>query len=428
MNNLNKKKLIFIQLNEINFDELKKYSKHYKFKFFNENFFEKLVITKSEEKYEFLEPWIQWVSIYTGLEAKDHKIFRLGEFEDKNLSQFYKLIENKGYSVGAIGPMNFNNNLKMPLYYIPDPWSRLESDNKWINILITKTIKKFVNENSSKSKSYFDYLKLFFIFLIFFRFKNLKLLIKLITKINNHWNKALLFEFIINNIHLKKIEKHNPDFSSIFFNSGAHIQHHYYFNSRFYNKIKNPEWYVKKTEDPVFEMFKFYDEILLEYFSNPKYDLIIATGLRQIPYDRIKYYYRLKNHEDFLKKISVKYKKVTPKMSRDFIIDFENLDDTKNAKKIFDDLNTYNDKKIFLVDLKQNSMFVTLIINEDITKNYPIRINDKNFIDLDKYINFIALKNGMHDQKGYFYSNFEKPSMANNQHIKTIFGVIDNYF
>ena len=55
MNNLNKKKLIFIQLNEINFDELKKYSKHYKFKFFNENFFEKLVITKSEEKYEYLK-------------------------------------------------------------------------------------------------------------------------------------------------------------------------------------------------------------------------------------------------------------------------------------------------------------------------------------------------------------------------------------
>ena len=77
---------------------------------------------------------------------------------------------------------------------------------------------------------------------------------------------------------------------------------------------------------------------------------------------------------------------------------------------------------------KQNSIFVTLIINEDITKKYPIRINDKNFINLYEYVNFIALKNGMHDQKGYYYSNFEKPSMANNQHIKTIFRVIDNYF
>ena len=72
----NKKKLIFIQLNEINFELLKNYSNKYNFKFFNSQFLEKLVNTKSENEYSLLEPWIQWVSIYTGLEAKKHKIFR----------------------------------------------------------------------------------------------------------------------------------------------------------------------------------------------------------------------------------------------------------------------------------------------------------------------------------------------------------------
>lgn len=424
----NKKKLIFIQLNEINFDELKKYSNNYKFKFFNKDFFKKLINTQSESEYKLLEPWIQWPSIYTGLKANEHNIFRLGDGDKKSFTSFYNTIENKGYSVGAIAPMNLSLNLKSPIYFLPDPWSKSSSDNKWINNFITKTIKKFVNENSSRDKSYLDYIRLIFIAIIYFRFKNIKLLLKLLKNIGNHWNKALLFDYLLNNIHIKKIKKYNPDLTSIFFNCGAHIQHHYYFNSTFVDDIENPEWYLKKDEDPIFEMFKFYDELLLEYINNHNYDLVIATGLRQIPYDRVKYYYRLKNHEDFLKKISINYKNVIPKMSRDFIIDFENLEDAKNAELILNNLNIYNNKNIFLVDLKQNSIFVTLTINEEISKNYRIKIDDNKFVNLNDYINFVALKNGMHDQKGYFYSNFEKPSFEKNNHVKSIFEVINNYF
>ena len=53
------KKLIFIELNEINFDLIKKYSEKYKFKVFNKEFLDNLKTTSSEEKYEMIEPWIQ---------------------------------------------------------------------------------------------------------------------------------------------------------------------------------------------------------------------------------------------------------------------------------------------------------------------------------------------------------------------------------
>ena len=423
-----KKKLILIQLNELNFELIKKYSEKYKFKFFNENFFDKLIETKSEKEYQFLEPWIQWVSVYTGLEAKEHGVFRLGDSENKDFNNLYNLIEKKGFSVGAIAPMNLNNKLKRPLYFIPDPWSRLNSDNKWINKFITKIVKKFVNENSSKNKSLKDYFSLLFIVIIFFRFKNFKLLIKILKGIRNHWNKALLFEFILNNIHLKKIKRYNPDFSSIFFNSGAHIQHHYVFNSIFNNKIENPEWYVKKNQDPIFDMIIFYDELLNEYSKNKKYDLILATGLRQIPYDRRKYYYRLKSHENFLKKISVKFEKIIPKMSRDFLIIFKNFDDVAIAEKIFNTINKINNKNIFLIDVRKNSIFVTLAINDEILAGYKIKINSNNTLDLSKYVNLIALKNGMHHEKGYYYSSFKIPTLEKNQHIKKIYQVIKKYF
>ena len=129
-------------------------------------------------------------------------------------------------------------------------------------------------------------------------------------------------------------------------------------------------------------MLKFYDEIIFEYQKNKDYDLMIATGLRQIPYDRIKYYYRLKNHNEFLKKISVKFKDVIPKMSRDFIVFFDDQESTNKAEKIFNQINELNKMQIFYTDKRNNSIFVTLTINDQISDKYEIMVNKDNRINI----------------------------------------------
>ena len=69
-----------IQFNESNFDIIKKYSNKYDLpnfkKLLNSNTF---ASTKSENKYEYLEPWIQWYSFYTEMPYEDHNVFHLGD-------------------------------------------------------------------------------------------------------------------------------------------------------------------------------------------------------------------------------------------------------------------------------------------------------------------------------------------------------------
>ena len=84
--------------------------------------------------------------------------------------------------------------------------------------------------------------------------------------------------------------------------------------------------------------------------------------------------------------------------------------------------------KIFYTDKRNNSIFVTLTINDQISDKYEIMVNKDNRINLNNYVNFIAIKNGMHDQKGYFYSNFEHFNLKNNDHVKNIYNVINDYF
>ena len=142
-------KLLLIQLNEINFELVDKYLsnsseskfvnlKHIKKKY---NFFE----TYSEDKYENLEPWIQWTSVYLGKKYEKHRIFRLGDIINfPNEKQIFEQIENRGFKVGAISPMNAENRLKNPSYFIPDPWTNTQSDSSKLSKKLTLMLDKLL--------------------------------------------------------------------------------------------------------------------------------------------------------------------------------------------------------------------------------------------------------------------------------------------
>ena len=413
-----KKKLLFIQLNELNLELVQKYSNNINFKFFNKNFFEKLLVTDSETNYDLLEPWIQWASVYTGKTAKEHNIFRLGDIEKYNGTSMFNVIEELNKSVGIICSMNLKNNLKKPKYFLSDPWTKTLSGPSKIIQFISNTISKAVNMNSHSSMSITLYFRILAVVLITFRFKNIFLYLKLIFNIKKKWNKALLLDLILHDLHLNLIKKHKTDFSCIFLNAGAHIQHHYFLNSKYSNNkgLKNPEWYVEKKHDPLLDAIFFYDNILSDYRTLNDYELVLATGLSQKPYDRLKFYYRLKDHGDFLKKLDINFLKVEPRMTRDFLISFNNKEEKKQAIKKLKNFNDINKLEIFSLEDRDNSIFVTLLLNRDINDYGEIIIENQKNILFKDHVVFVALKNGMHEAKGYFYSNF-------NTNIKNIFQI-----
>ena len=227
---MNSKKIILIQLNEINFDFFKKYAKE---KFNNLNYvFSKMKCSISENSYEKLEPWIQWVSVYSGKSADQHGVFRLGDVVNSKIDQIYEIVESRGYEVGAIMPMNAVNRLKKPSYFLPDPWTQTVSDNSFWSKMMTKVFSQIVNDNSNQKISITNYFKLLMIFFKFFRLKNsFKYLHLFLSSIKFPYRKAFFLDLLIHDIHMKLLKEKKANFSTIFFNAGAHIQHHYFFNS-----------------------------------------------------------------------------------------------------------------------------------------------------------------------------------------------------
>ena len=300
------KQLILLELNELNFDYVKEYFKICEIsslkKISNE-----IIYTSSENEYKLLEPWIQWESIHTGCTASEHKVFRLGDSIFSSKKQIFKELDEDKIKVGVISSMNARNNLENTSYFIPDPWTQTESDKSFFSKLITKVIRDLVNNNSSGQFSKLNYIYILIILAKFVRSKKyFSFLLIFYKSLTKKWFRPLFLDKLLHEIHLNLFKKRKPNFSCIFFNGAAHIQHHYLLNSLANtSNFKNPKHIIKNEFDPFKDAILVYDEILKDYLTQD-IDLIVATGLTQTIYDKKKYYYRLINHNFFLKNLDIK--------------------------------------------------------------------------------------------------------------------------
>jgi hypothetical protein len=427
------KRLVLVELNELNFDLAAVYAKKYGFANLAK-VIKSARITSSEVQYEELEPWIQWVSVHTGKTAAEHGVFRLGDIVQAEAQQVFEVVERAGYKVGAISPMNARNSLERPAYFVPDPWTRTTTDSTFWSRTLSKAISQAVNDNSDQKLKLQSVLSLLAGLFYFANPRNYLRYLKLaLSSRSARWRKALFLDIFLHDVHIKLFKKTSAQFSTVFFNAGAHIQHHYLLNAREVVEpaVQNPSWYLDAKHDPFKEMLAEYDRILGDYLAMEKVDLIVATGLAQKPYDRVKYYWRLKDHVSFLEAIGLKCRRVLPRMTRDFLIEFDSSASAAEAEKILRSMLSVTDNiSIFgEIENRGDSLFVTLTYGSDITDDFLVSIGNQKF-DLKPHVVFVAIKNGMHVSKGhaYFKGDIERYAARPDQHVKSLYTAIVRYF
>tara|TARA_X000000950_G_scaffold288969_1_gene408783 strand:- start:188 stop:1477 length:1290 start_codon:yes stop_codon:yes gene_type:complete len=415
-------KAFIIQLNEVNLEFLIKYSSKYNLKNISHALNLNLIETESENEYDNLEPWIQWTSFYTSKKFSDHNVFRLGDNENLDSSQFFDKILNSGKSLGCILPMNGGHSPNKASFYISDPWSNFSQVGSKFEKKLGSTLSKIVNDNNKSAFNLND-LIIFAAGVILkgYFFRNIKSYFSLlINSFKKPWYKAIFLDFFLANFHLRMHFKYKTDVSSIFLNCGAHIQHHYFLNSEFIDKNseKNPNWYLNEKHDPLKDVMKMYDQILEKYLKQKNHKIFIISGLSQSPREKPVFYWRLNDHENFLKTIGIEFKKVLPRMTRDFIITFENLNNLDKGYDILKSLHDQNKNKLFDTlekKMKDFSIFATLSYSLPTEGKYFFKEDKK--IHLKEHLNFVAIKNGNHNSRGFCISNSEILKNEENTYI-----------
>ena len=413
------KNKLAINLNEINWEWLLGYARLKNFKNIVSLFSLEMVTTKSEKQYKYLEPWIQWPTYYLGKSFSKHNYFHLGDADknNKNYSIYNYFQDNEG-DVLALAPMNCSFKPKNNSLLIHDPWSKkgVVNGSNFLN-KFWDAICYFVNENSTNNFK-INYLIYLFVGLIrFARFRNYFFYLKLLTlSIFFKWARAIFLDLLLFDVYFSLVKPGRYKYSSIFLNAGAHIQHHYLYDSLIYKsqkgKNENPTCYssiFSKFLDPLYQIYKVYDHITYDLLRlSKKFNIEITTGLQQKENPKPYFQYRIKNFEDFFNLISIKYTHYEKKMSRDVYVFFNNKCDLESARKELYKF-TINNKPLFKIWLskKDLSMFVQVSYRGDLRALKMVKF-DNQLIDFTKFFTVVSIENAIHITKGWHINNFHK--------------------
>lgn len=406
---MTEKQLIFLELNEVNFEFIEYYVSQRKLNNFK-HLIEKhgYAETSSENDYDHLEPWIQWVTAHTGLSFAEHQVYRLGDIINHDIPQIWERLEKLGFKVGAVSPMNAKFRLKDPAFFVPDPWTQTEVHADEADQRFFAAISKAVNENASGRMDFKSFKDFALGALRNAAIASYPTYLRLLRSARSKaWYRALFLDQLLTDMFIRLMDRDKPQFASLFLNAAAHIQHHYMFNSRaLADAPVNPSWYLAPSDDPVFDVYELYDQIIGRVIRKfPEARVMLATGLHQVPHHTTTFYWRLKDHESFMRQIGVDFSSIEPRMSRDFLVTCRDAASAAVAQAQLENAHADDGSRLFSVDNRGCDLFVMLIYAKDIDPELGMVSGNHRVSRLRDYVNFVAIKNGEHDGTGYFLDN-----------------------
>tara|TARA_Y200000002_G_scaffold44825_2_gene32466 strand:- start:922 stop:2211 length:1290 start_codon:yes stop_codon:yes gene_type:complete len=412
--------LLVVELNEFDPVFLRKNAIKLKLQnilyFLNLNYTE--TFTLEEKEHHGLDPWVQWVSIHSGLPFSKHKIARLGQTKKQNNIQIWnKLGENYKLTWGVWGVMNAPcGNNKGRCFFVPDPWSFDE-------IAYPSSLNQFISLPKYMAKNYLspELSKVFKYFLKTSIFMSRNICSGLTRKIFKYFLKAILVTGI--NIHslttlldyinclyfIKYKNKYNPNFSIIFLNHIAHLQHH------FWNK-------QDKLDNQMKYGLIICNEILGELKKSTSKDepLLLLNGLKQKNvFGHGFYLYRQKHPENFIKQFITFKCSVNQNMTNDGTLKFDEIKSADKAEKLLKEIKLKLKKcRLFYIErLSSKEIFYQMEFSDLINKNEKIIFNEKE-INFFEHIELFAERTGVHIPSGdIFYKNIDFPNKLENHEI-----------
>jgi len=398
--------VISLELNEVSFEFIETYINAGELPSFK-RLLDKhgLIKTISEKEYPYLEPWIQWPTVYTGKDYAEHGIFRLGDAVNHDHVQIWDYLESKGLKVGAISPMNAVNRCKDASFFLPDPWTETTVTASKDVAHLYEVIKRLVNENASDRRSIAATARE----LLPLVMRHISLgstgeyLRVLRHALRHKWARAAILDRLLADLFLSLWNSSKPEFSSVFLNAAAHIQHHHMYDAAIYNGGRtNPAWYSTAANgiiDPLLLIYRTYDSILKDFMALKNTRLLITTGLSQYPNEREHYQYRMTSPLETLAILGLEQCEIQLRMSRDFLLAFRTSEAATQAMTTLAKTQCRG-QDFFSIDNRGNTLFCQIHYNgapEGLTEV----THDGKVVNIADQIVLVSIENGLHRTLGY---------------------------
>ena len=397
----------------------------------------------------YLEPWIQWYSMHTGLNYDVHQVFHLTDGPRSGHKDIWHRLIDEGKRVANFSSMNclaFDSNGSV---FLPDPWCVTEQANppdlKAFHQFISTMVQEYTNKDKKNSLSlYADFIR--FCLGHGLTFETARKILKQLfqEKVVNpqsSWKRPPILDRLQFDIFKFYERKARFDFSTFFSNSTAHYQHAYW-------RHMDPNAFIVKPSSEDLQRYKNailfgyqeMDRLLGEFFKLEEEGilLVLATALSQQPYLKKEaqggqLFYRPRNVENFLKMLGLSYEKVLPVMTHQYLVHFKNQELTEKAFKILKSLK-YEKRDVFdFSPTDQCTLYFGIHVQWELPKNAMIEFENGSSKPLKFFDVFYkipeAMKSGCHHPDGVLWFKTGRPKVYSEKvSILDVFPTILDYF
>jgi Type I phosphodiesterase / nucleotide pyrophosphatase len=250
-------------------------------------------VTDAGEAAPNLEPWIQWVTVHSGLSFGEHGVFNLGDGHKLNQKRVWDIISDHGLKVWICGSMNLAYELPLNGCVLPDAWTTgckpYPEELAPFYDFVASQVQEHTNERAAPKRS--DLLR--FLRFMFSRGLSPRTVIAIAKQLfkerstgKGRWKRATILDRLQWDVFRWYYRKIKPNFSTFFINSTAHFQHMHWRNmdpTPFQAKPSDAE--QAEYERAILFGYKQMDKIVGDALalSDENTTLILASALSQQP-------------------------------------------------------------------------------------------------------------------------------------------------
>ena len=344
-------------------------------------------VTDAEEEGDLLNPWVQWVTVHTGLSAAEHGLTSLNQGHLLDKPRVWDIASRAGMSAFVCGSMNVDYDDDFNGFVLPDPWTTtVEPYPESASLVdfyrfVQMQVQEYTNESVPLSKGDYAWFLKFMVSHGMSMHTTTSIVKQLASEKvagGGRWKRAFLLDKLQWDVFRSIFNKHHPNFSTFFLNSTAHLQHAYWrhmdpepFKMR--PDQEEREEYGRAVLSGYEEMDKLLGQIL--DLAGTDTTVVFSTALGQQPYllkedQGGKRFYRPKNFDGLTAFAGIEAPHTcSPVMSEQFRIYFENASDADAAIRLLEELNLAGRQILSVRRENDESIFTGCMIFEEIPKN-----------------------------------------------------------
>jgi hypothetical protein len=423
-----RKRLTLIELNEFSVALLSQGARELKLGHVSRLLGMKSATTTTDDTIEHrgLDPWVQWVSVHTGVPSSVHGIIHLGDTPMAlSARQLWEDLSDAGISSGIWGAMNATREgAEQCRFFLPDPWTFSEpAYPEELNGLLA--LPRYYSRN------YLDVSKRDFLANTMRLAKFLLgsgAMLKLLKQVplvlrgvfGSGVNNVLLFslfDLFSAVLFVKYKQKFQPRFAVIFLNSIAHLQHH--------------RWEKNALPKDAIFALRAIDRVLGMLFASLEQGeaVVVMNALtqRNIVGEKPRICYRQINPQRFLSAIQVRFRSVEQLMTNDAHVFFDSPADCDVAARALEAA-TLCGMPLFQVErdrLDPLKLFYQVDFWDELSDDVKVPINGVDIDYLDHFEAIVA-RTGAHIREGnVYYDGIGLPAHFYNHEMA---GMLASYF